>query len=100
MTGKRIPKQGEVWTFDGSPRTVWAADRDHVAVEDENGKRFIPTTDSFMIQYTPPEPTVKRTVYLRTTDDGEIFFASSRLSPTHRIEVLTDGTVRLVKVDG
>jgi hypothetical protein len=99
MTSKRIPKQGEVWTYGRGRRTVWTVDGDQVAVECDGGYRLITTVDNFTDTYTPPEPTVKRTVYLRTTDDGEIFFASSRLSPTHRIEVLTDGTVRLVEVD-
>jgi hypothetical protein len=97
MTGRRIPKQGEVWTWNGRPRTVWAVDGDRVAVEFEDGYRFIATVDNFTDTYTPPEPTVKESIRFRVDEFGLDFDEGPY---THRIEVLTDGTVRLVEVDG
>jgi hypothetical protein len=98
MTGKRIPKQGEVWTWNGRPRTVWVVDGDGVAVECGDGVRFIVTIDYFTTHYTPPEPTVKDSANIHVDPDNGIDWSIGK--PTHRIEVLTDGTVRLVEVDG
>jgi hypothetical protein len=99
MTGRRIPKQGEVWTWNGRPRTVWAVGGDRVAVEFEDGYRFIATVDNFTDTYTPPELTVKESIPYHVKDDGRFIFGNLP-SATHRIEVLTDGTHRLVEVDG
>jgi hypothetical protein len=99
MTGKRIPKQGEVWTYFRGTRTVWAVDGDRVAVECVDGARFICTICYFTTYYTPPEPTVKESIPYHVKDDGRFIFGNLP-SATHRIEVLTDGTHRLVEVDG
>jgi hypothetical protein len=98
MTGKRIPKQDEVWTWYGFPRTVLAVDGDRVAIECEDGHRFITTVDHFTDTYTPPEPTVKDVAKLHVGSSGRIDFLARPV--THRLEVLTDGTVRVVEVDG
>jgi hypothetical protein len=97
MTGKRIPKQDEVWTWNGEPRTVLVVHGDNVAVEGERGLRLITTVDNFVARYTPPEPTVTDSIRFRVDEFGLDFDEGPY---THRIEVLTDGTVRLVEVDG
>jgi hypothetical protein len=97
MTGKRIPKQGEVWTFDGHPHTVWAVDSGQVAYEMSNGRRCILTVDNFIDTYDPPEPRVKGAILYHVKDDGGFVFGNLPAA-THRIEVLTDGTHRLVEV--
>jgi hypothetical protein len=99
MTGKRIPKQGEVWTYHGDPRTVLVVHGENVAVEDENELRFITTIDYFTTHYDPPEPTVKESIPYHVKDDGRFIFGNLPAA-THRLEVLTDGTVRLVEMDG
>ena len=97
MTGKRIPKQGEVWTIGGETRTVWCVSDDHVAVGFPDGSREVVTLDYFTASYTPPEPTVADSLHVGSNRHHQIVYGGVG-NPTHRLDLMSDGEFRVVKL--
>lgn len=97
MTAGRTPRAGERWLCGpGDFRVVFAVDSDHVAFEcDPGGYRHILTVDEFVHDYTPPDPTVVHAIGLRA-DNGWIRWGNMAALDTHRLELLSDGTLRVV----
>ena len=94
---KRLPKPGEVWTSPyGFQRTVVNVYPDAVTCT-VDGVLYVDVPEAFARACRPPEPTVVDEVRFRVTNDGILMF--DRDHPTHRLEALSDGTVRLVEVD-
>ena len=80
----------------GSTRTVVNVYPDAVTYTSEECL-YAMTVDTFLLRSNPPEPTVVDTVGLRVDAFNTLQFRPHH--PTHRLEALSDGTVRLVEVD-
>ena len=98
MTDKRIPKPGEVWTYGSGLRPVVNVYPDAVTYT-IHGHLNATTLDGFLDAYTPPEPTVVETRWLSPASN---MFFIDRIGPhddhTHRLDLMSDGEFRVVKL--
>lgn len=99
MSDQRIPKVGEVWTIGDGTRTVWAVYDGQVAVEtEEQDVRMIVGLDYFLGNYDPPEPTVVESRWITLYNNEFTVHLSKLFDPTHRLDLMSDGEFRVVKL--
>jgi hypothetical protein len=93
VSGKRIPKQGEVWTLDGDSHTIVAVDGDVVVVRYRDGAMAAVTPWFATANYTPPAPTRRSSTPVRLYDDEVSVDFDNDVPPVGHLIVWSDGAV-------
>ena len=105
MNDKRIPKPGEEWGGPyGATRKVVSVYPDAVTYLYDDNELLAMTLDVFVAHSTPPEPTAVDTLWLSSAaepneDDRTMFTCWAKQgNSTHRLDLLSDGEFRVVKL--
>jgi len=106
VNDKRIPKPGEEWggRVRGNSRKVVSVYPDAVTYLYDDNELLAMTLDVFVAHSTPPEPTAVDTLWLSSAvepneDDRTMFTCWAKQgNSTHRLDLLSDGEFRVVKL--
>lgn len=110
MTDQRIPKPGEVWRNNVAPdqfAVVQSVYPDALVYlfhlfEDDEPKTMTDIPEHFVSRYRPPEPTVVASKWLEPCGEGAcaepFHWWSNDVGATHRLDLMSDGEFRVVKL--